>query len=58
MEFNLTGELEQQGSVSASASSSSRPFYSFMPVGPVRCERPLNEIKSDVSEGVDLELKL
>ena len=56
MEFNLTGELEQQGSVSAS--SSSRPFYSFMPVGPVRCERPLNEIKADVSDGVDLELKL
>ncbi|CAL4958934.1 unnamed protein product [Urochloa decumbens] len=46
-----------QGSVSAS-SSSSRPFYSFMPVGPVRCERPLSEIKADASEGVDLELKL
>ncbi|CAO2186165.1 unnamed protein product [Urochloa humidicola] len=47
----------QQASVSAS-SSSSRPFYSFMPVGPVRCDRPLGEIKTDVSDGVDLELKL
>uniref|UniRef100_A0A804QJ69 Uncharacterized protein n=1 Tax=Zea mays TaxID=4577 RepID=A0A804QJ69_MAIZE len=47
----------QHGSASA---SSSRPFYNFMPlpVGPVRCERPLSEIKADVSDGVDLELKL
>ncbi|KAF8663341.1 hypothetical protein HU200_055956 [Digitaria exilis] len=44
-----------QGSVS---SSSSRPFYSFMPVGPVRCERSLGDIKFDVSDGVDLELRL
>ncbi|KAG2594913.1 hypothetical protein PVAP13_5KG037600 [Panicum virgatum] len=57
-EYSDFGVMQSQGSVSASASSSSRPFYSFMPVGPVRCERPLNEIKSDVSEGVDLELKL
>ncbi|KAL5220155.1 hypothetical protein ABZP36_024868 [Zizania latifolia] len=43
------------GSVS---SSSSQPFYSFMPVGPVRCERALSECKTDGSEGIDLELKL
>ncbi|XP_052165809.1 uncharacterized protein LOC127782579 isoform X1 [Oryza glaberrima] len=40
------------------SSSSSQPFYSFLPVGPVRCERTLSECKTDVSEGVDLELKL
>ncbi|XP_062220895.1 protein SPOROCYTELESS [Phragmites australis] len=45
----------QQGSISA---SSSRPFYSFLPAGPVRCEGPLSECKADVSDGVDLELKL
>ncbi|CAL4978552.1 unnamed protein product [Urochloa decumbens] len=57
-EYSDFGVMQsQQGSLSAS-SSSSRPFYSFMPVGPVRCERPLSEIKADVSEGVDLELKL
>ncbi|KAG2586217.1 hypothetical protein PVAP13_5NG043640 [Panicum virgatum] len=56
-EYSDFGVMQsQQGSVSAS--SSSRPFYSFMPVVPVRCERPLNEIKADVSDGVDLELKL
>uniref|UniRef100_K3XJF0 SPOROCYTELESS-like EAR-containing protein 1 n=1 Tax=Setaria italica TaxID=4555 RepID=K3XJF0_SETIT len=52
----MQSQASEQGSVSAS--SSSRPFYSFMPVGPVRCERPLSEIKADVSDGVDLELKL
>ncbi|PAN32886.1 hypothetical protein PAHAL_5G519000 [Panicum hallii] len=55
-EYSDFGVMQSQGSVSAS--SSSRPFYSFMPVGPVRCERPLNEIKADVSDSVDLELKL
>ncbi|CAO2209462.1 unnamed protein product [Urochloa humidicola] len=56
-EYSDFGVMQsQQGSVSAS--SSSRPFYSFMPGGPVRFERPLSEIKADVSEGVDLELKL
>ncbi|PNT70152.1 uncharacterized protein LOC100841013 isoform X1 [Brachypodium distachyon] len=48
----------QQGSTSA-ASSSSQPFYSFLPVGPVRLERAPSECKTDMSEGgVDLELKL
>jgi hypothetical protein len=41
------------------ASSSSQPFYTFLPVGPVRRERAPSECKTDVSEGsVDLELKL
>jgi hypothetical protein len=41
------------------ASSSSQPFYTFLPVGPVRRERDPSECKTDVSEGsVDLELKL
>ncbi|KAL5227097.1 hypothetical protein ABZP36_015362 [Zizania latifolia] len=48
--------MASQGS--SISSSSSQPFYSFMPVGPVLCERALSECKSDVSEGVDLELKL
>ncbi|KAG8053010.1 hypothetical protein GUJ93_ZPchr0001g30248 [Zizania palustris] len=48
--------MASQGS--SISSSSSQPFYSFMPVGPVRCERALSECKTDVSEGVDLELKL
>jgi hypothetical protein len=54
----LTDEnFDQQGSVSAS--SSSQPFYTFLPVGPVRHERTPSECKNDVSEGsVDLELKL
>ncbi|KAG0535964.1 hypothetical protein BDA96_03G023200 [Sorghum bicolor] len=56
-EFGDFGVMQSQHG-SASASSSSRPFYSFMPVGPVRCERPLSEIKADASDGVDLELKL
>ncbi|KAF8714311.1 hypothetical protein HU200_027774 [Digitaria exilis] len=55
-EYSDFGVMQsQQGSVS---SSSSRPFYSFMPVGPVRCERSLGEIKPDASDGVDLELRL
>lgn len=46
-------------SSSASASAASRPFYSFMPAGPVRIERPRIGIKADdASDGVDLELKL
>ncbi|OEL38034.1 hypothetical protein BAE44_0000946 [Dichanthelium oligosanthes] len=53
----MQSQASEQGSVSA-PSSSSRPFYSFMPAGPVRCERPRSEIKADVSDGVDLELKL
>ncbi|XP_051206381.1 uncharacterized protein [Lolium perenne] len=37
----------------------SQPFYTFLPVGPVRRERAPSECKTDVSEGsVDLELKL
>ncbi|XP_066313582.1 uncharacterized protein [Miscanthus floridulus] len=55
------GDMQSQhgsASASSSSSSSSRPFYSFMPVGPVRCERPLSEMKADASDGVDLELKL
>ncbi|KAL6627203.1 hypothetical protein ACP70R_030929 [Stipagrostis hirtigluma subsp. patula] len=52
----------QQGSISSSssaaASASAQPFYSFLPVGPVRCERALSECKADMSDGVDLELKL
>ncbi|XP_023157723.1 uncharacterized protein [Zea mays] len=50
----------QHGSASASSSASaSRPFYSFMPAGPVRIDRPRIGIKADdASDGVDLELKL
>jgi hypothetical protein len=53
---SLTGESGLQGSISASPSP--RPFYSFLPPGPLRCERPLGECRADVSEGVDLELRL
>ncbi|KAG8045668.1 hypothetical protein GUJ93_ZPchr0008g11988 [Zizania palustris] len=52
---DFSAMASQGGSVS---SSSSQPFYSFMPLGPVRCERALSECKTDVSEGIDLELKL
>ncbi|PNT70154.1 hypothetical protein BRADI_2g06832v3 [Brachypodium distachyon] len=53
-----TSVMPSQGSTSA-ASSSSQPFYSFLPVGPVRLERAPSECKTDMSEGgVDLELKL
>ncbi|XP_062208779.1 uncharacterized protein LOC133910284 [Phragmites australis] len=55
-EYNEYGVMtSQQGSISASAS---QPFYSFLPAGPVRCERVLSDCKADVSDGVDLELKL
>ncbi|ONM28494.1 hypothetical protein ZEAMMB73_Zm00001d039378 [Zea mays] len=52
--------LPTHGSASASSSASaSRPFYSFMPAGPVRIDRPRIGIKADdASDGVDLELKL
>ncbi|XP_073366203.1 uncharacterized protein [Aegilops tauschii subsp. strangulata] len=49
----------QLGSVSASPSSSSLPFYNFLPIGPVDHERAPSERKADVSDGeIDLELKL
>ncbi|KAF0924818.1 hypothetical protein E2562_014923 [Oryza meyeriana var. granulata] len=54
--YNDFNAIASQGSTISS--SSSQPFYSFLPVGPVRCERALSECKTDVSEGVDLELKL
>ncbi|CAM0880374.1 unnamed protein product [Alopecurus aequalis] len=51
--------MQSQGSGSAPSSSSSQPFYTFLPVGPVSGERAPRECKTDVSEGgVDLELKL
>uniref|UniRef100_M8BPH8 Uncharacterized protein n=1 Tax=Aegilops tauschii TaxID=37682 RepID=M8BPH8_AEGTA len=52
-------EDERLGSVSASPSSSSLPFYNFLPIGPVDHERAPSERKADVSDGeIDLELKL
>ncbi|KAM3329277.1 hypothetical protein ACQJBY_026380 [Aegilops geniculata] len=49
----------QLGSVSASPSSSSLPFYNFLPIGPVDHERAPSERKADVSDGeIDLELNL
>ncbi|XP_066308199.1 uncharacterized protein [Miscanthus floridulus] len=57
-EFGDFGVMQSQHGSASASSSSSRPFYSFMPVGPVRCERPLSEMKADASDGVDLELKL
>jgi hypothetical protein len=55
---NLTGEFGLQGSTSAT-SPSPRPFYSFLPAGPVRCERAPSECSADVPvAAVDLELKL
>ncbi|EMS61577.1 hypothetical protein TRIUR3_22186 [Triticum urartu] len=42
-----------------SSSSSSLPFYNFLPIGPVHRERAPSERRADVSEGeIDLELKL
>ncbi|KAJ1282046.1 hypothetical protein BS78_03G020100 [Paspalum vaginatum] len=48
----------QQGSVLPAMSSPPPFIHNLMPDSPVRCERPLSETKADVSEGVDLELKL
>uniref|UniRef100_J3KXL0 Uncharacterized protein n=1 Tax=Oryza brachyantha TaxID=4533 RepID=J3KXL0_ORYBR len=55
--YNDFSAMASQGN-DIPSSSSSQPFYSFLPVGPVRCERTLSECKVDVSEGIDLELKL
>uniref|UniRef100_A0ACD5VPN3 Uncharacterized protein n=1 Tax=Avena sativa TaxID=4498 RepID=A0ACD5VPN3_AVESA len=59
-DFSASAMPSQQGSVSAASSSSPQPFYTFLPVGPVRRrERTPTERKSDAPEGgVDLELKL
>ncbi|KAL6838650.1 hypothetical protein ACP4OV_031364 [Aristida adscensionis] len=48
----------QHGSIQASQQQQQQPFYSFLPVGPVRCERALSECKADAADGVDLDLKL
>ncbi|XP_047054053.1 uncharacterized protein LOC124660287 [Lolium rigidum] len=51
--------MPSQASQNQAASSSSQPFYTFLPVGPVRGERAQSECKTDMPEGsVDLELKL
>ncbi|KAF7021686.1 hypothetical protein CFC21_034588 [Triticum aestivum] len=58
-DFSASAMPPQLGSVSASSSSSSLPFYNFLPIGPVHRERAPSERRADVSEGeIDLELKL